>query len=96
MINFLFNYNSLEKKHKLEIEELIKDYGERINKMKIKHDEEIDNWKNENADLKLRLDNMLEEYQKNLKDKDKGSKKVIYFIRIIIRYYYKGTTRSYG
>ena len=44
--------------------------------MKIKYEEEIENWKKENADLKLRLDNMLEEYQKNLKEKESGSKKV--------------------
>jgi hypothetical protein len=47
-----------------------------MNKLKIKYEEEIEIIKKENADLKLRLDNMLEEYQKNLKEKDSGSQKV--------------------
>ena len=44
--------------------------------MKIKYEEEIGTLKKETADLKLRIDNMLEEYQKNLKEKENGSKKV--------------------
>lgn len=82
----------MQKKHQQEIEDLIKEYSERINKQKLKYDEEIEGWKKENADLKLRLDNMLEEYQKNLKEKDTGSKKVNYFF--IKRL--KGITRPYG
>ncbi len=70
----------MKNKHKNEIEEIKKAYEEKINKMKIKYEEEIEIIKKENADLKLRLDNMLQEYQNNLKEKDSGTKKVRNFL----------------
>ena len=58
------------------MEAIKKEYEEKMNQMKLKFEEEILVLKKENADLKLRLDNMLDEYQKNLKDNESGSKKV--------------------
>ncbi len=48
--------------------------------MKIKYETEIEELKKQNGDLKIRIDKMLEEYQLNLKEKDKSTKKVRFFL----------------